>query len=148
GTSHLLPGFASRLAGLPPTATDQTVTRGLRLALAAERYSPWRLWIESARTKRGQAQVDPTARRTRKVRIDLVARSVPPTGGTPPRSRLRRRWSSTPLPTAAGPTPRYPGRADCSMRTSTHRPARSPAPADWGRAATAPHDPGRPGPAG
>src|SRR5699024_10153983 len=41
GTSHLLPGFASRLAGLPPTATDQTVTRGLRLALAAERYSPW-----------------------------------------------------------------------------------------------------------
>src|SRR5690625_1300550 len=70
GTSHLLPGFASRLAGLPPTATDQTVTRGLRLALAAERYSPWRLWIESARTKRGQAQVDPTARRTRKVRID------------------------------------------------------------------------------
>src|SRR5690625_6633715 len=63
GTSHLLPGFASRLAGLPPTATDQTVTRGLRLALAAERYSPWRLWIESARTKRGQAQVDPTADR-------------------------------------------------------------------------------------
>ena len=70
GTSHLLPGFASRLAGLPPTATDQTVTRGLRLALAAERYSPWRLWMESARSKREQAQVDPTARRTRKVRID------------------------------------------------------------------------------
>lgn len=70
GTAHLLPGFASRLSRLPATPTDLTVTRGLRLALAAERYSPWRLWMESARTKRDQAQVDPTARRTRKVRID------------------------------------------------------------------------------
>src|SRR5699024_5478457 len=72
GTSHLLPGFASRLAGLPPTATDQTVTRGLRLALAAERYSPWRLWIESARTKRGQAL--PSARRTVDAGLAVLAR--------------------------------------------------------------------------
>ncbi|WP_304502127.1 alpha/beta fold hydrolase [Brachybacterium sp. FME24] len=70
GTAHLLPERAAELAALPATPTDQALSRGLQIALAAERYSPWRLWVESAKAKREQAQVDPRARRTRHVKMD------------------------------------------------------------------------------
>jgi proline iminopeptidase len=70
GTAHRLPERAAELAALPATPTDQALSRGLQIALAAERYSPWRLRVESARAKREQAQVDPLARRTRHVKLD------------------------------------------------------------------------------
>nr|WP_245354379.1 alpha/beta fold hydrolase [Brachybacterium sacelli] len=70
GAAHLLPARAEELTALPATPTDQALSRGLQIALAAERYSPWRLWVESAKAKREQAQVDPRARRTRHVKMD------------------------------------------------------------------------------
>ncbi|MGO2720239.1 MAG: alpha/beta fold hydrolase, partial [Brachybacterium tyrofermentans] len=70
GAAHLLPEHAHELAALPATPTDQALSRGLQLALAAERYSPWRIRVESARAKREQAQVDPRSRRTRHVKLD------------------------------------------------------------------------------
>lgn len=70
GAAHLLPRHAEELSRLPATPTDQALSRGLQIALAAERYSPWRLWMESARAKREQALVDPRARRTRHIRLD------------------------------------------------------------------------------
>ncbi|MFC7457245.1 alpha/beta fold hydrolase [Brachybacterium sp. GCM10030267] len=70
GTAHRLPEWADELAALPATPTDQALSRGLQIALAAERYSPWRLRVESVRAKREQAHVDPRARRTRHVKID------------------------------------------------------------------------------
>lgn len=70
GAAHLLPEHAHELAALPATPTDQALSRGLQIALAAERYSPWRIRVESARAKREQAQVDPRSRRTRHVKLD------------------------------------------------------------------------------
>ncbi|GAA1484270.1 alpha/beta fold hydrolase [Brachybacterium fresconis] len=70
GAAHLLPQHAAELTALPATPTDQALSRGLQIALAAERYSPWRLWVESAKAKREQAHVDPRARRTRHVKLD------------------------------------------------------------------------------
>lgn len=52
GRGHLLPERAAELADLPASPTDLALTRGLQLALAAERYSPWRLRWESARARR------------------------------------------------------------------------------------------------
>lgn len=69
GAATELPRWTERLAALPATPADQTLTGGLRVALAAERYSPWRLRVESARTRRLEAAVDPTARRSRSVRL-------------------------------------------------------------------------------
>ncbi|MGP5681205.1 alpha/beta fold hydrolase [Brachybacterium alimentarium] len=70
GVAHLLPEHAAALAALPATPTDQALSRGLQIALAAERYSPWRLRVESVKAKREQAQVDPRARRTRHLKVD------------------------------------------------------------------------------
>ncbi|APX34270.1 lysophospholipase [Brachybacterium sp. P6-10-X1] len=70
GAAHLLPQYAAELTALPATPTDQALSRGLQIALAVERYSPWRLWVESAKAKREQAHVDPRARRTRHVKLD------------------------------------------------------------------------------
>lgn len=50
-----------RLAALKPTPTSQVLAHGLRLALAAERYSPWRMRLESARARRAEAQFDPSS---------------------------------------------------------------------------------------
>ncbi|MGY5764057.1 alpha/beta fold hydrolase [Brachybacterium sp. DNPG3] len=69
GMGPQLASHAAQLAALPATPTDQTLARGLRLALVAERHSPWRLWVESARRRRQDAQVDPLARRARTVRM-------------------------------------------------------------------------------
>ncbi|WP_114855499.1 alpha/beta fold hydrolase [Brachybacterium sp. YJGR34] len=55
GALRQLPRHAAELAELPATPTDQALSRGLQLALAAERYSPWRLRLESARVEREQA---------------------------------------------------------------------------------------------
>jgi proline iminopeptidase len=75
GTAHLLPGRAAELADLPASATDLALSRGLQLALAAERLSPWRLRLESARAEREQslrvkAQADPRQHRGRRSSID------------------------------------------------------------------------------
>src|SRR5699024_11495389 len=59
GPAHELPRFAAQLAELPATPTGQPLRNGLLVALAAERYSPWRLWVEGAKQKREQAQVGP-----------------------------------------------------------------------------------------
>jgi len=69
GAQMELPRLTRSLAALPATPADQTLAGGLRLALAAERYSPWRLRVESARTRRHEAAVDPTARRSRSVKL-------------------------------------------------------------------------------
>lgn len=70
GAAHLLPDRAAELAELPRTPVNKVLQRGLQLAMAAERFSPWRLRLESARVRREQAQVDPLARRSRRVRLD------------------------------------------------------------------------------
>src|SRR5699024_1052407 len=54
GTAPRLPEHAAELAALPVSATDLALSRGLQLALAAERLSPWRLRLESARAEREQ----------------------------------------------------------------------------------------------
>ena len=56
GTAHRLPEHAEALAALPASATDLALSRGLQIALAAERYSPWRLRLESARAERARLQ--------------------------------------------------------------------------------------------
>lgn len=58
GAAHLLPEHAEELAALPVSATDLALSRGLQLALAAERYSPWRLRLESARAERERHQLE------------------------------------------------------------------------------------------
>lgn len=70
GAAHLLPERAAELSALPRTPVNQVLERGLQLAMAAERFSPWRLRLESARVRRGEAQTDPMARRSRRVRLD------------------------------------------------------------------------------
>lgn len=75
GTAHLLPEHAAELAALPVSATDLALSRGLQIALAAERYSPWRLRLESARAERHRlqrerAQADPRPHRGRRPSID------------------------------------------------------------------------------
>lgn len=75
GTAHRLPERAEELAALPVSAADLALSRGLQLALAAERLSPWRLRWESARaqrerTLREKARADPRPRRTRRPGID------------------------------------------------------------------------------
>ena len=69
GIGQRLPPLAPQLARLPVSPADRSVSRGLHIALAAERLSPWRLAMESARERRDRALVDPTARRTRTTRI-------------------------------------------------------------------------------
>ncbi|MGO1283648.1 MAG: alpha/beta fold hydrolase [Brachybacterium sp.] len=56
GAAHQLPERAAELAALPVSATDLALSRGLQIALAAERYSPWRLRLESARAERARLQ--------------------------------------------------------------------------------------------
>jgi proline iminopeptidase len=52
GAGRELAGHGDELALLPRTPTVQALSQGLRLALAAERVSPWRLRLQSARTRR------------------------------------------------------------------------------------------------
>jgi len=75
GTAHELPERAAELAALPVSATDLALSRGLQLALAAERLSPWRLRLQSARaererTQRVKAQIDPRHHRGRRTAAD------------------------------------------------------------------------------
>ncbi|WP_172805665.1 alpha/beta fold hydrolase [Brachybacterium avium] len=75
GTAHLLPERAAELAALPVSATDLALSRGLQIALAAERLSPWRLRLASARAERernlrAKAQVDPRSHLGRRGGID------------------------------------------------------------------------------
>ena len=58
GTAHLLLEHAAELAALPVSPTDRALSRGLQIALAAERYSPWRLRLESARAERERLQLE------------------------------------------------------------------------------------------
>lgn len=57
---------AEELQALPRTPTSWALTHGLRLALAAERYSPWRLRLESARSRRAISRLDPSGRKAAK----------------------------------------------------------------------------------
>lgn len=71
GTAAQLPEHAAALAALPVSATDLALSRGLQIALAAERYSPWRLRLESARAERERllwerARADPRPHRGRR----------------------------------------------------------------------------------
>ena len=75
GTAHRLPERAEELAALPASATDLALTRGLQIALAAERLSPWRLRLASARaerewSQRAKAQIDPRPHLGRRSGID------------------------------------------------------------------------------
>jgi pimeloyl-ACP methyl ester carboxylesterase len=80
GAAHLLPEHAAQLAALPVSATDRALSRGLQIALAAERHSPWRLRLESARAERERHQLERAqatlrgqrGRRTGPVREDPV----------------------------------------------------------------------------
>ena len=70
GTAHRLPEHAEALAALPVSATDLALSRGLQIALAAERHSPWRLrlesaWVERERLQRERARTDPRHHRGR-----------------------------------------------------------------------------------
>ncbi|MDN6399490.1 MAG: alpha/beta hydrolase [Brachybacterium sp.] len=58
GTAHQLPERAAELAALPVSATDLALSRGLQIALAAERLSPWRLRLASARAERERSQFE------------------------------------------------------------------------------------------
>lgn len=68
GAAHLLPERAQELVTLPRTPANWAFLTGIRTALAVERVSPWRLWVESARGRRAGALADPTRRRVRHVR--------------------------------------------------------------------------------
>lgn len=68
GAGHLLPQRAEELSRLPRTPVDQALSQGLRLALLAERLSPWTLWLETARSRRAEASRDPRGRRARRRR--------------------------------------------------------------------------------
>jgi proline iminopeptidase len=57
------------LMRLKPAPTARVLSHGLRVALAAERYSPWRLRLESARTRHAEAQLDPSGRAARGPRL-------------------------------------------------------------------------------
>lgn len=75
GTAHELPARAEELAALPASAADLALSRGLQIALAAERLSPWRLRLASARAERersqlAKAQIDPRPHRGRRSGID------------------------------------------------------------------------------
>lgn len=75
GTAHLLPEHAAELAALPASTTDLALSRGLQLALVAERISPWRLRLASARAEREQTlrakvRSDPRPHRGRRPSID------------------------------------------------------------------------------
>lgn len=75
GTAHRLPEQAAELAALPASAADLALSRGLQIALAAERLSPWRLRLASARAEREQtlrakAQIDPRPHLGRRGGID------------------------------------------------------------------------------
>lgn len=75
GAALHLPERAAELAALPASATDQALTRGLQIALAAERHSPWRLRLESARAERERVlrqrtQADPRPHRGRRAAFD------------------------------------------------------------------------------
>lgn len=68
GCAELLADHAEELARLPRVSVKGAVTEGLRIALVAERLSPWKLWFETARFRRAEAEVDPTGRRARRSR--------------------------------------------------------------------------------
>lgn len=75
GTAHRLPERVDELAALPVSAADLALSRGLQIALAAERLSPWRLRLASARAERersqlAKAQIDPRPHRGRRNGID------------------------------------------------------------------------------
>lgn len=60
---------AGELAQLPRAPLAQALTTGVRLALAAERLTPWRLRMERVRSARWDAPGDPRSRRNRRVRL-------------------------------------------------------------------------------
>lgn len=69
GLAADLAGMERELAALPATGPDSTLTSGLRLAIAAERLSPWRLRMEWARTRHQESLADPSARRNRTAKV-------------------------------------------------------------------------------
>lgn len=69
GAQRELTAHAAELARLPRTPLTQALVTGVRLALAAERYSPIRLWVEAARSRRLQQLAAPTSRHSRTVHV-------------------------------------------------------------------------------
>ncbi|UYG17151.1 alpha/beta hydrolase [Brachybacterium huguangmaarense] len=68
GCADLLADRGPELAALPRASLNRVVGEGLRLALRAERLSPWGLRLASARFRRLEADVDPQGRRARRSR--------------------------------------------------------------------------------
>lgn len=68
GCASRLCSRADELAALPRTPLAQALTRGVRLALAAERLAPWRLRLARARSRR-ESELGPLSRRSRRVRL-------------------------------------------------------------------------------
>lgn len=68
GRADRLAPHAAELSRLPHVSVKGAVTEGLRIALIAERISPWKLWFETARSRRAEAEVDPAGRRARRAR--------------------------------------------------------------------------------
>ncbi|PWH07675.1 lysophospholipase [Brachybacterium endophyticum] len=69
GAGGELIGQREQLMALKPTPSSRVLSHGLRLALAAERYSPWRMRLETARTRRAEALMDPSRRSARGPRL-------------------------------------------------------------------------------
>lgn len=68
GRGHLLPARAAELAALPRAPVNLALAHGLRIAMTAERLSPIALWLETARSRRAEASIDPDGRRARRTR--------------------------------------------------------------------------------
>lgn len=69
GAPQLLADRADDLVRLPPAPLAQLLQAGVRVALAAERYSPWKLRLERARLSRLEQLMDPSSRRVRRVTV-------------------------------------------------------------------------------
>ena len=92
GVAHRLPEHAAELAALPVSATDRALSRGLQIALAAERHSPWRLRLESARAERERHLLERAQATSRGQRGRRTGRPARP--GRAGRARARHRARS------------------------------------------------------
>lgn len=65
GAGHRLTERVAELDRVPRVSLNRALSETLRLALLAERISPWRLWVQTARSRRAEAELDPAHRRAR-----------------------------------------------------------------------------------
>ncbi len=69
GVPDLLADESERIATLPRAPLAQAITTGVRIALMAERWSPWRLRMENTWSTHRHHAPDPTSRRSRHPRV-------------------------------------------------------------------------------